>query len=46
LKNKKKDNKKKNLKATDSRNRVEISSEVDKKIIFTSMQKEVNMSSP
>ena len=44
-KNKKKDNKKKNLMATDSSNQVERSSDVDEKIVCTSVQKEVNLSS-
>jgi len=44
-KNKKKDNKKKNLMATDSRNQVENSSDVDEKIICTIAHKEVKLSS-
>lgn len=44
-KNKKKENKKKNLTATDSSNQVEKSSDVDEKIVCTSVQKGVNMSS-
>ena len=45
LKNKKKDNKKKNIMATDLSNQVERSSDVDEKIVCTSVQKEVNLSS-
>ena len=44
-KNKKKDNKKKNLMVIDSRNLVENNLEVDEKIVYTSVQKEVNLSS-
>jgi hypothetical protein len=44
-KNKKKDGKKKNLVATYSSNHVESSSDVDEKIVYTSVQKEVNLSS-
>lgn len=43
LKNKKKDNKKNNLMGIDSRNQVEISSDVDDNSIFTSFYKEVNL---
>ena len=42
-KNKKKDNKKKNRMATNLSNQVEIISNVDEKIICTSVQKEVNL---
>jgi hypothetical protein len=45
LKNRKKNEKKKNLLATDSRNHVESSSDVDENIVCTSMKKEVNLSS-
>eukprot|EP00253_Pinus_taeda_P034565 PITA_34565 len=44
-KNKKKDNKKKNLMAIDSSNQVERSPDVDEKIVCTSVKKEVNLSS-
>ena len=44
-KNKKKDGKKKNLLAKDSSNQVESSSDVDDKIVYTFVQKEVNLSS-
>ena len=44
-KNKKKDNKKKNLMATDSSNQVERSSNMDEKMNCKSMKKEVNLSS-
>jgi hypothetical protein len=44
-KNCKKDVKKKNLLATDLSNHVERSSNVDEKIVCTSVQKEVNLSS-
>jgi len=44
-KNKKKDDKKKNLMATNLRNQVESSSDVDEKIVCKSVQKEVNLSS-
>ena len=44
-KNNNKDNKKKNIMATDSSNQVESSSDVDEKIVCTSVQKEVNLSS-
>ena len=44
-KNKKKDKKKKNLLATDSRNQVESNSNVNEMIVCTSVQKEVNLSS-
>jgi len=43
-KNKKKYNKNNNLMTTDSSNQVEINSDADKNIIYTSMQKEVNLS--
>ena len=36
---------KKNIMATDSSNQVESSSDVDEKIVCTSVQKEVNLSS-
>ena len=39
-------NKKKNLMAIDSSNQVEINSDVDEKIICTSVQKEVNLEYP
>jgi hypothetical protein len=45
LKNRKKDAKKKNLLATNSSKQVESSSEVDEKIVCTSVQKEVNLRS-
>ena len=44
-KKKKKDNKKKNLMATNSSSQVERSSDMVEKIMYTSMQKEVNPSS-
>jgi len=44
-KNENKDNKKKNLMATDSRNQVESSLDMDERIVCTSVQKEVNLSS-
>jgi hypothetical protein len=44
LKNRKKDAKKKNLLAMDSSNQVESNSDVDEKIVCTSVQKEVNLS--
>ena len=44
-KNRKKDAKKNNLIATDSSKQVESSSDVDEKIVCTSVQKEVNLSS-
>jgi hypothetical protein len=45
LKNHKKEVKKNNILAIDSSNRVESSSEVDDNIVYTTMQKEVNLSS-
>jgi len=44
LKKKSKDNKKKNLVDTDSINQVENNLDVDENIIFTLVQKEMNMS--
>jgi len=44
-KNKKKGNKRKNLMATNSSNQVEIISDMDEKVICTSLKKEVNLSS-
>ena len=44
LKNKKNDKKKKNPMAMDSSNQVERNSDIDEKIICTSMQKGVNLS--
>jgi len=43
-KNKKKDEKKTNLMAMDLRNQVERNSDMDEKIVFTSMHNEVNLS--
>ena len=44
MKKKSKDNKKKNLVDTDSINQVENNLDVDENIIFTLVQKEMNMS--
>lgn len=45
LKNKNKENKKKNLMAIDYSKQVESSLHLDEKVVYTSVQKEVNLSS-